>query len=69
MNRGMGKFKFLVKGGNSLNDVTEDFDFWLRPKSDWDDFGYRTRFYLHDKEGTRIGNIFIVCSYQRPGTE
>ncbi len=65
----MGKFKFLVKGGNSLNDVSEDFDFWLRPKSDWDDFGYRTRFYLHDKEGTRIGNIFIVCSYQRPGTE
>ena len=65
----MGKFKFLVKGGNNLNDVTEDFEFWLRPKSDWDDFGFRTRFYLHDKDGSRIGNIFIVCSYQRPSTE
>ena len=38
----MGKFRFLVKGGNSLNGVSEDFDFWLRPKSDWDDFGYKT---------------------------
>lgn len=65
----MGKFRLLVKGGNSLSEVSDEFDFWLRPKSDWDDFGFRTRFYLHDKDGGRIGNIFIVCSYQRPGIE
>ncbi len=64
----MGKYKFLVKGGNSLNDVTEEFDFWLRPKIDFNDYSFNTRFYLYSKKGDRIGNLFIVCSYQRPGT-
>ena len=64
----MGKYKILIrKGGNSISGVTEEFDFMLSPNLSFNDMGYYTRFYMYDKKGARIGNIFVICSYQRPG--
>jgi len=54
----MGKFRLLVKGGNSLSEVSDEFDFWLRPKSVWDDFGLRTR---DSRGGQAIGAYPSTC--------
>ena len=58
----MGKYKILIcKGGNSTSGVTEEFDFMLSPNLSFNDMGYYTRFYMYDKKGARIGNIFVIC--------